>query len=374
VLTGLRLSGVTERLSDRWPLHDTDWVAATAALLVAGGYAALRPQARPACALIALLALGWWLGLAVLTGLLGWRMTPPRSDNWAGMLGLWLALLGYLIKARNRSALLLAAYGFIAGGIGFAVGDWLNMAGRAKWWIIGHSWTLSALDSWKWMEQAFGLLMGLGVGLGFLQILRGNLEPPLEDEKGGRSRLVALIFLLICMPWENLSRNLADWHKAGFLVEPLFRLAPGTWLGVSAALLSGLMLWAVFKHWRGELTFVPAQPFGRAQILFLWILWFSLAGDFTRALPNFKHRAVLFVHLSFWLTAALCTGLLLALRGEPVKAAEPAVAAESGSWRLGKVFWLVVAGLPVLLFLLAKLTLAMHDGPLPGSQVRWPGA
>ena len=51
VLTLLNLSGVTDRLSERWSLHDSDWVIASAALLTAGVYAWLRPQARQACAL-----------------------------------------------------------------------------------------------------------------------------------------------------------------------------------------------------------------------------------------------------------------------------------------------------------------------------------
>jgi len=372
VLTGLRLTGVTDRLSDRWPLHDTDWVAATAALLVALIYGALRPASRAACTLMAVLALGWWLGLAVLTGLLGLRMTPPRSDNWAGNLGLWLAFLGYLYKQRQRAALLLAGYGFVAGGVGFAGGDFLNMVGRAKVGVLGSSWTLSALDSWKWMEQSFGLLMGLGVGLGVVHLLRGGVAAPIEDEKGGRLRLWSLLFLLIFMPWENLSQNLGTWRKLGFLAEPAFRLSPVSWLGVFATLLAGLLAWAIYRHWRGALDWAPAQAFGRAQVLFLWILWFALAGDFTRALGNFHHRGVFVVHLTFWLTAALCTALVLTLR--PVRQTVPATGtpAEDTSWGWGKRGWLVVVLLlPGLLLGLAKLTLALHEAPLPGSQVRW---
>jgi hypothetical protein len=204
VLTLLNLSGATEWLSARWSLYDTDWVAATAALLVAGLYAWLRPPARAACGLVALLALGWWLGFGLLTGLLRLRMTPPRSDNWAGCLGLWLALVAYLVRTRNRAALLLSLYGLLAGGIGFAVGDFLNMAGRAQWGLIGRSETLRALDSWKWMEQLFGFVMGFGVGLGFARLacLR-----PVEDQARGPLRYVALWFLLIAMQWENLHRN-----------------------------------------------------------------------------------------------------------------------------------------------------------------------
>jgi hypothetical protein len=81
------LSGATDWLSERWALRDSDWVAATATLLMAGVYAWLRPQARKACGLMALLAAGWWLGFSVLALFLNLRMTPshcysPRCLRW----------------------------------------------------------------------------------------------------------------------------------------------------------------------------------------------------------------------------------------------------------------------------------------------------
>lgn len=192
LLTILHLSGVTSRLSERWSLHDSDWVAATAALLTAGIYAWLRPQARQACYLIVMLAAGWWLGLALFALLLNWQMTPPRSDNWAGCVGLWVALAIYLYRTGNRTALMLSCYGLLAGGLGFAVADFVNMAGRAQWGFIGGSETLRGMDSWKWMEQLFGFIMGFGVALGFARAAQ-NLAPPVEDEAPGSLRLVSLL-------------------------------------------------------------------------------------------------------------------------------------------------------------------------------------
>lgn len=371
LLTALHLSGVIEGLSERWSLNDTDWVVATATLLLAGIYAALRPAARPACLLIGVLALGWWLGLALLTGLLGLRMTPPRGDNWAGCVGLFVALAIYLVKTQQRAALRLALYGLLAGGLGFALADWLNMAGRAKWGWLGSSWTLSGLDSWKWMEQSFGLLMGLGVALGARHLANVGLAAPKEDAPNGWLRTVAVAFLFIAVPWENFSRNVETWRKAGWLDEQMFRLGPGTWIGLVAALLAGVLLFALWQHRRGALALVPAAAFGRAQLLFLLLLWLALVGDFTRALPVLKNRGVLFVHVSFWLTALACSALVLWL--QPVAAAAPAtVPANSTSWRMSRWYWLAWLGVPLLLFIVAKLTVAMHSEPLPGSHTRWP--
>src|SRR5262249_15962320 len=148
-------------------------------------FAIAMPRARPACILVLVLTVCWWLGLALFVGILGLRMTPPRSDNWAGVLGLLVGLLAYLATTRDRAALLLTIYGVLAGGIGFVVADFPNILGRAQWGPIGKYEMLHGLDYWKWMEQGFGLVMGFGVGLGFQRVLRGNLAPPKEDVASG---------------------------------------------------------------------------------------------------------------------------------------------------------------------------------------------
>jgi uncharacterized membrane protein len=369
VLTLLNVSGVTDWLSKRWSLRDSDWIAATAALLTAGVYAWVRPLARKASALIVVLAAGWWIGFGVLALALNLRMTPPRSDNWAGCVGLWLVLICYLYKTRNRAALRLAGYGLLAGGIGFAVADCVNMAGRAQWGFLGASETFRGMDAWKWMEQLFGFVMGFGVALGFARLAR-NLSPPLEDEAPGSLRPIALAFLLSAMPWENLHKNVADWTKANTLAEGLFGLAPQRWFLFIALLLAAVLVLAIWKHCRDQLPFIPADAFGRAQLLFLSLLWLAVVADFTRVVPVLKHKGVLYVHLTFWLTALLCTGIVLLLRRETTEARET-VTSEHPAWRWSWRYaacWLVV---PLLLFALAKFTLAMHSEPLPGSHRRF---
>lgn len=368
-LTGLNLISVTDTLSERWSLRDSDWVAATTALLTAGAYAWLRPQARRACALMAMLAAGWWLGFSVLALALNLRMTPPRSDNWAGCVGLWIALVVYLYKTRHRAALIMSSYGLLAGGIGFSVGDFVNMAGRAQWGGLGASETLRGMDAWKWMEQLFGFVMGFGVALGFMRLAK-KLSPPVEDQSSGALRFVALIFLLIAMPWENLHKNIVDWTKSNTLAEGLFGLSPQRWFLFVAWLLAAVLMWAIGKHCRDELPFIPTDALGRAQLLFLSLLWLAVVADFARVVPVLKSKGVLYVHLTFWLTALFCTALVVALRRE-ASAVKNTVAGNDVSWRLNwryAVCWLFV---PLLLFALAKITLAMHREPLPGSHLRF---
>src|SRR5690606_32639761 len=146
----------------------------------------------------------------------------------------------------------------------------------------------------------FGLAMGFGVALGVAALIRGRLAPPDDDRPRGTIDLVALIFLLVVMPWTTLGQNVDTWRKQGWLVETLFDVPVGAWLLAAAILVSSIPIVAAWKRQRGTLAMAPESPLGRAQWLFLILLWLCLAGDFARALPVLGGEGVFFVHLSFW--------------------------------------------------------------------------
>ena len=367
----LDFSGATAWLEARWNPYDTDWVAASSALLVAAAYAAHAPNARAACRFIIALTAGWLIGFGVLTVTLHLRMTPPRSDNWAGCLGLCTALCLYLWRTHHRAALSLVTYGALTGGAGFALGDFVQMLGRANWGFIGRFPALQGLGYWKWMEQLFGLLMGAGIALGIARLASLNLAPPEEDDTKGWSRDAALLFLLFVIPWENFPRNVSRWAADGHLGEPLFGLAPARWFALIAVLLTLLVIAALRRYRAGTLPLIPAAPLPRVQGLYLSLLWFFLAVDFTQAFPSIKERAVLLVHFSFWLTALACTWLTIALPA-PVDVREGELRnAEDAVWMRGRFGWVAWALVPLLIFALAWLTLGTHDAPLSGSQKRF---
>lgn len=367
----LDFSGATSWLESRWSLYDTDWVAATSALLIAAGYAAFAPKARAACRFVIVLAAGWWLGLGLLTLVFGLRMTPPRSDNWAGCVGLCAALCVYLWRIRHRAALSLVSYGALAGGAGFAVGDFVQMLGRANWGVIGRLPALQGLGYWKWMEQLFGLLMGAGVALGIARIAKLNLASPEEDGSNGWSRNAAVLFLLVVIPWENFPRNVSRWTADGQLGEPLLGLSPARWFALTAVLLTLLVIAALRRYRAGNLPLIPVAAFPRTQWLFLLLLWFFLAVDFTQAFPVMKERSVLLVHVSFWLTALACTWLTITLASSVNMLEREPRNVEDSAWTRGRFFWLAWALVPLLILALAWLTLGTHDAPLSGSQTRF---
>jgi len=367
----LSVTGVTDRLVDRWYLHDTDWVGALFALAVCGVCAVLFPRDRGACAMIAVLAAGWWAGYLILVGLLGLHMTPPRSDNWAGCIGLFVALLVYLLRRRDRTAVMLAGWGFLIGGIGFVLGDFVNMLGRAQWGPVGRYEVLHGLDYWKWMEQGFGLIMGLGIGAAFLRYIRPKLSSPAEDVPGTWLRVVALLLLLVVMMWANLSKNVTNWAKGQSIPPNLLGIGSTWWFLFVGLLLSTFVIVAIVRHSRGRLALVPASDFGRTQMLLLIVLWVPVIGAFMQAMPGMSGRGVFLVHASFWITAGLVSLIAVSLTDKtgpgPLEPQGPSEA----SWRLGWKFWACLCLVPILLFVTAYLTVASHEGPLPGSQVRF---
>ena len=367
----LALTGVAGRLADRWSLHDTDWVGALSALGVSGACAVLFPRDRGACAMITVMAVGWWAGYLVLVGLLGLHMTPPRSDNWAGCIGLLAALLAYLFRRRDRVAVTLAGWGFLIGGVGFVAGDFLNMLGRAQWGPIGRYEALHGLDYWKWMEQSFGLIMGLGVGAMALRRVRTSLTVSPEDSSGRRLHIVSLLLLLVAMMWLNLSKNVLNWTRGNHIPRSVLGVESTWWFGTIGVLLSAGVVVAIVRQRRGLLAICPASEFGRVQWLFLLILWVAVLGAFTQALPVLSGRGVFLVQTSFWITAALCSLIVVNLRDRPQEQPVQPRGPSDLFWRMGWRFWVCLCLVPLVLYVVASLTVASHKEPLPGSQVRF---
>ncbi len=367
----LDITGLTDQMAEKWYLHDTDWVAASSALIVAVLYALIRPDSRSACALIAVLAIGWWGGYLLLTVLLGLHMTPPRSDNWSGCVGLFVALLIYLTRRRDRAAVKMAAFGFLAGGIGFAIGDFVNMLGRAQWRPIGKYEVLQGLDYWKWMEQLFGLVMGLGVAIGFLGRLRTKLAPAEEDQASGWLNTVAAVFLFVVMMWSNLHKNVGSWMNGGNLPERFFTIDARWWFLIVSFLLTAIVLVAIARYRQGTLRFVPSASVGRAQLLFLIILWVAVVGASAQALPRMAEKGIFFVHTTFWITGGLCSLLLLCLSVDPWWRPSAALGPGDSYWHVSARYWIGGLLVPLLLLALAYLSISSHAEPLPGNHLRF---
>ena len=242
------------------------------------------------------------------------------------------------------------------------------MLGRAQWGPVGRYEILHGLDYWKWMEQSFGLIMGLGVSAVFLGRVAPRLTPPAEEGGTRRLRLAALVLLLLVMMWANLFKNVRNWTSQRQIAGDVLGLSSSWWLLLIGILLSATVMVALVRHDRRCLALSPTADFGRGQLLFLLVTWVPVVGAFTQALPA---RGVFLVHVSFWITAGLASLIAVSLAPQAAGGGATPHAAAELSWQPGRTFWIALFLTPIILFCAARLTVASHSQPLSGSALRF---
>ena len=282
--------------------YDTDWLGVSTAILAVLGWVVARRRIDPACSLILHMAMGWWIGFLVLVVLLGWRMTPPRGDNWAGCVGMVIGLWVYLRRHGFREVLAVSLITGFWGGVGFAGATLLKlMFVKTGWQTNWHSV----------LEQIYGFINGIGVALAMLRLAKR--AKPVADEPSVRrwTEIYATTFVLIGITYLNLRKNPGVWVSAKTISESIYGLTPSIWFGIGYALLAtavvGLMAW----HCRNPLDLLPVSWLGRGQMLYLAFLWWMVVGNFERALVLFTPQRIV-TEGTIFLNAVICTILLLA--------------------------------------------------------------
>jgi hypothetical protein len=281
--------------------YDTDWLAALVAGVVTLGFVAVRRRWDPAASLMLHMVLGWWAAFLVLVVVLGWRMTPPRGDNWAGCAGM-VAGMWIFFRRRGWNHVLVASLisGFV-GGFGFATATLLKLIE-----------VRSGLET-NWhsvLEQTYGLINGLGVGLAVLFLAR-NAPRLTEPQLSRWAQLSCVGFVLLVIPYVNLVKNPEVWVKAKTVPQQLYGLSAETWFNLAFLALGAAVLVLLWRHGRRRIALVPASPLGKAQLLFVAFLWCMVIGNLERALVGFAPQRLItegVIHLN----ALLCTVLALA--------------------------------------------------------------
>jgi hypothetical protein len=285
--------------------YDTDWLAASLAIL--GGVVALAIRRRldAANGLVLCMAIGWWAGFGILVLGLGLRMTPPRGDNWAGCLGMTLGALWWLGRAgfgeATRAGL---GCGFV-GGIGFAAASMLKLVevtcGYATNW---HSI----------LEQTTGLFNGLALAVAMAPLVWS--APAVDDDDGSPAARrgttsYALAFVVLGITYLNLRKNAAEWAKVGAMPREMVGLSVGAWFDLAYFLIALTLLTLMVRHQRRPLAIVPQGPMGRGQLLYVVLLWWLVVGNFERALVRFTAQRLVTEGV-IGAVALACTGLILA--------------------------------------------------------------
>jgi len=297
------LTPVNSAYRQQSPLYwyDTDWLAALLAILAVLALAAIRRRWDGASSLILHLAVGWWCGFLLLVVLLGWRMTPPRGDNWAGCAGMVAGLLVYF-RRRGWPGLTFATLtaGFV-GGLGFAGATLLKLIEvRSGWTTNWHSV----------LEQTYGFINGLGIALVMYCLARRapvvSEAPPLRRW----TEVYSVGFILVGITWLNLRRNPVEWIKAGAFADSMYGWPTLLWFHLGYAFLAAAFLGLLIRHTREPFPLVPATWLGKGQLLYLVFLWWMVIGNFGRSLPAFAPQRLVtegVIHLN----AVICTLLVL---------------------------------------------------------------
>jgi hypothetical protein len=275
--------------------YDTSWLAALMAPVGVLALAAVRRRLCWGSWFILSLATGWWvafLGVVFLVDVVGieFRMTPPRGDNWAGALGMtvsaWLFLWRSQLKLVVRASLVTGIFG----GVGFAAATFLKLVevkyvplilsqcfGEAAWQTNWHSI----------LEQTYGLLNGLGVGVAMVSL--AGRAPRLCDEPRLRpwTQVAAVAFVLLVITYLNLVKNVSNWVQVKAIPAQLYGLPSRAWFNVGYGMLAAGVLFLLARHLRRRLAVIPESSLGKAQLFFVVFLWWVVIGNLMRAIPPF---------------------------------------------------------------------------------------
>lgn len=198
---------------------------------------------RNGASLMVYMAAGWllfFLAVPVLGSVLfadvgGLRMTPPRSDDWAGITGVFI---GSVLWFRRNKLLPVAVASVISGtigGLGFSGIQWIKqllmMPGNpriligkglspdsAEFKTITDNWADWQHQNWhSFLEQSYGFVNGIAivVALGFLVTrIPQHIDPQKSELPNGKWTLgVATVFVWLAVPYVNLVKNIDVWSK-----------------------------------------------------------------------------------------------------------------------------------------------------------------
>jgi hypothetical protein len=322
--------------------YDTDWLAATLALIASLTLVLLRRRVDHATSLVLHLAGGWWLGFGLLVLVLGLRMTPPRGDNWAGCLGMAVGTLVYCVRTGlPEVARATLVSGFI-GGIGFAAASMFKLVEVTS----GYNTNWHSI-----LEQTTGLFNGIGIAVAMDQLARRSA--PIEDETGSRpnswAEATAVGFVLLVIPYLNLRKNVKDWVGAGVIPAEMYGISAWLWFELAAFVVASGVIILLVRHTRRPLAVVPADPLGQGQGLYLILLATMVIGNFERALVGFADQRLVtegVIHLN-----AVIAAVMLLTNDRPARRASEL--ALSGQHTGMPVNWFRLVGLGLFSALLS---------------------
>jgi hypothetical protein len=327
-----------------WPtlfLRESEHAGLAVGLMVGiGCYFARFGKFRRGSSLLLHLALGWFVGFLVLPVLLDVRMTPPRGDNWAGMLGLLGGLIVYCLRCRLWPLLAASLVAGVIGGIGFSGSACVeallesfgnaNLApGLAESWtnwqhsptdtslplaVLAsqpvHHWEFWLSANWhSFLEQTYGFVNGFAVAAA-LGVLWRRLDR--SNDSGPREYWTEVLAVSIVVPvlmWLTLQKDVAEWTLGPSPANPSampaampatmrmpllgFSLSAWGWFNILFGVAAAAFVMLLNVHTRRKLPLLELGWLGRGQWLYLLLLWVFVIGNFGRIVVHFAEQRLL---------------------------------------------------------------------------------
>ena len=307
--------------------YGSDWLAASAAILGVGSLAAVRRRLDDGVSLVLHLAIGWWIAFGGLVLIGGLHFNPPRGDNWAGCIGIVGGLLVYCWRQNLTEVLRGTLVTGFAGAAGFALGQLFKLS------LIAGDLTANPHVMMEWTH---GAVLGLALAIGMLPLL--NRTSPAGAEPAAQwTQIFSVMFVFWFLTYYNFAKCALQWVKAsggptkiwqGLSLAAQFRPSRGWigWIDIVFLALGVVLLLLLLRRRRVSSPLLPENAHGRAQLLYLLLVWAYAFSSFARDVTNFGTDNEMRIQVFITLHAVLCTLLALwpAVRQfEPRQSAAP---------------------------------------------------
>ena len=336
-------------------------------------YFVLYGKFRNGSSLFVYMGGGWlisFLALPVLGGIFfaqygGIRMTPPRSDDWAGILGVFIGTSIWMWRNKLKPVAVASLISGIIGGLGFAGIQWIKqlmlsfgsprilvykgiLPGTDTFNTITSAWARWQGQNWhSFLEQSYGFVNGIAIAVALAFIAsRVKLHPEHEETgeqlKGRWTRAFSVLMILLGLTYLNVVKNVEVWgsqlnqsvwtqtitHANGSKeVTPalwdlpylgrlpgidFLNMTPSSWFTFSWGLLTIACIIIVVRHYRSPLAIIPKSSLAKGQLIFLILLWIMVIANFERALTGWGPSRMLTEWVIF-VNAIIATVLVLLL-------------------------------------------------------------
>lgn len=247
--------------------------------------------------------IGWFFGILILVWLCGWRLAPPQSDVWAGLLGMGYSLImlmtrrsRYNFRPEFRALVFITFIAAFWGAIALPLANTLRL----------YAYSQNALNpSLQIMYLSQGVTFGIGLCLA-LSYSASYLTPKHIDPPETQWKAHGLFFtgLLILTGATMYYSVLTPWTNAGLI--SLFPADTHIAVWISLALFSWLILFNLISGFNqgGMKAFLPVEDSACARWLFIimiWLMTLFYAGQ------NAVNIQPAWINILVWIAACLIT-------------------------------------------------------------------